>query len=82
MKYYLDRRADGQGLHQIHREDCPYLPERSDLIPLGDYPDCHGPLMKSMAAHYAASDGCAHCSMTCHLGPVATATPEQVLYPD
>lgn len=28
MKYYIDTRADADGVHEIHREYCCFLPER------------------------------------------------------
>lgn len=62
--YYVNRRAQDDGDHEVHREDCRWLPQPQNRIPLGAFADCHGAL-RAAREHYASADGCRHCATAC-----------------
>jgi len=63
--YYVNKNAQDNGDHEVHKESCKKLPEVENRIYLGDFPSCHG-AVKEAKKYYARADGCAICSPDCH----------------
>ena len=65
MKYYVNKNAQSNGDHEVHREDCSYLPDVSNRIYLGDYSSCQ-PAVSKAKEYYRDVDGCYYCCKACH----------------
>ena len=64
-KYYLNKQAQSNGDHEVHKLGCSYLPNPENRIYLGEFPSCHG-AVREAKKHYAKADGCYWCSPDCH----------------
>ena len=63
--YYVNKNAQGNGDHEVHKEGCQYMPTVLNRIYLGLFENCH----KAVAAarkHYSQVNGCYWCSRECH----------------
>jgi hypothetical protein len=65
MKYYVNKRAQSNGDHEVHNENCRYLPSAADQKYLGDFTNCQD-AVKEAKKTYSTADGCATCSPSCH----------------
>jgi len=65
MKYYVNKNAQSNGDHEVHKENCDKLPELQNRIYLGDFSNCLSALKKAQE-HYEQVDGCYYCSQECH----------------
>ncbi len=65
MKYYVNKNAQSNGDHEVHREDCSYLPDVSNRIDLGDHSSCESAVRKAKW-YYDDIDGCYYCCKACH----------------
>lgn len=63
--YYVNNRAQNNGDHEVHVSGCSYMP--SDRTYLGDFSSC-SPAVAAAKRYYIQSNGCYHCSRTCHTG--------------
>lgn len=64
-KYYVNKNAQSNGDHEVHHEECPYLPQVQNRIYLGDYSNCE-PAVTKATTHYHQVNGCIKCSPNCH----------------
>ena len=64
-EYYVNRQAQANGDHEVHRSDCTYLPSESDRLYLGTFPNCFC-AVREVKKFYAKSNGCYYCSHECH----------------
>jgi hypothetical protein len=62
-KYYVNDNAQPTGEHEVHTQNCMYLPENRTYI--GEYSNCHDALNKARTI-YTNVDGCSYCSPACH----------------
>lgn len=53
--------------HEVHTEDCPWLPSAENRIYLGFYSDCKYAVEKAKE-YYLYVDGCYTCCRECHHG--------------
>ena len=65
--YYVNKNAQQNGDHEVHREGCSFLPEVANRTYLGEYNSC-GPAVTEAKKHYQQSNGCYFCSRECHTG--------------
>lgn len=65
--YYVNKREQASGDHEVHREGCPYLPAASNRLYLGQFPSC-APAVQAARQFYAQPDGCYYCSPLCNNG--------------
>ena len=65
--YYVNKNAQSNGDHEVHRWDCSRIPAESNRLYLGDFPNCHGAVREAKKA-YSQSNGCFYCSKECHTG--------------
>lgn len=63
--YYINKRANSTGEHEVHVEGCKYLPEESNRIDLGVHEDCSSALLEARK-YYPLVDGCYFCCYVCH----------------
>lgn len=61
--YYVNRNAQPNGDHEVHKSDCNYLP--NDRQYLGNFATCE-PAVREAKKHYPKSNGCYWCSRECH----------------
>jgi hypothetical protein len=65
MKYFVNKNAQSNGDHEVHREDCSYLPDAVNRIYLGDFSSCQFAIAKAKE-YYNDVDGCYYCCRPCH----------------
>lgn len=64
-KYYVNKNGQANGDHEVHDEDCRYLPKVENRKYLGEYSDCFG-AVKEAKKTYSSANGCKTCSKDCH----------------
>lgn len=63
--YYVNKNAPGTGEHEVHRNDCKFLPDTSDREYLGLFSDCREAINKAYEK-YEDVNGCISCISGCH----------------
>ncbi|RXK85717.1 hypothetical protein ESB13_02560 [Filimonas effusa] len=63
--YYVSNRAQPDGYHEVHNEDCQFLPSVNNRDHLGIFTSCY-PAVAAARAKYDKVDGCKFCSPGCH----------------
>ncbi|MBP7556857.1 MAG: hypothetical protein KA821_11355 [Chitinophagaceae bacterium] len=63
-KYYVNNHAQPNGDHEVHQEDCIYLPVVSKTY-LGQFTSCQSAVMEAKK-HHRQVNGCKTCSRECH----------------
>ncbi|MGS2738752.1 hypothetical protein [Sinomicrobium sp. M5D2P17] len=66
-KYYVNKNAQANGDHEVHKESCLRLPLVENRKDLGYHYDCHS-AVREARKHYDQVNGCFHCSEACHTG--------------
>jgi len=64
-RYYVNKNAQANGDHEVHREGCSYLPLETNRIYLGQFDSCSG-AVREARNHYTQVNGCYYCSNACH----------------
>jgi len=64
-KYYVNDNAQSNGDHEVHHEDCIYLPNSQNRKFLGEFSNCK-PAVIAAKNHYDLVNGCKTCSPECH----------------
>lgn len=62
-RYYVHKDIDIQGQHEVHSEDCAWLP--NDRLYLGYFTDGKDAVKKAKEI-YSNSDGCFYCCKEAH----------------
>ncbi|MGV7106424.1 hypothetical protein [Flavobacterium sp. U410] len=65
MKYYVNKNQQSNGDHEVHTQNCIYLPSESNRKYLGEFSNCKEAVKESKKT-YAQSNGCKTCSNECH----------------
>ena len=63
--YYVNKNAQSNGDHEVHRDGCSWLPDVLNRIYLGLFSNCH-PAVREARKHYTQVNGCYFCSKPCH----------------
>lgn len=63
--YYVNKNAQSNGDHEVHTDDCSYLPNSQNRLYLGYFSNCHD-AVKEAKKTYPQSNGCYYCSYACH----------------
>jgi len=63
--YYVNKQAQANGDHEVHRSDCSFLPEKENALYLGEFSSC-APAVLEAKKTYPKSNGCKYCSKECH----------------
>lgn len=64
-RYYVNKRAQSSGDHEVHKLGCSYMPEEQNRLYLGDFASCHGAVAAARKI-YSSADGCYYCCNECH----------------
>lgn len=63
--YYVNRNAQSNGDHEVHKLDCSRLPAEENRIYLGNFNNCRD-AVREARRHYTQVNGCYYCSYECH----------------
>jgi hypothetical protein len=63
MDYYVNRDAQVNGDHEVHKLGCRYSP--SNRMYLGDFDYCEDAIREAMKS-YVQVNGCYYCCEDCH----------------
>jgi len=63
--YFVNKNAQSNGDHEVHKSGCAFKPNSESIIYLGDFLNCQD-AMKSAKKHYSRVNGCYYCSNACH----------------
>ena len=63
--YYVNKNAQSNGDHEVHKSGCSWLPSKGNRIYLGDFDYCSS-AVKEAKKHSDQVNGCYHCSRACH----------------
>lgn len=66
-KYYVNKNAQANGDHEVHKSGCIFLSESKNRIYLGEFSSCHG-VVREAKKHFIQSNGCYYCCNACHTG--------------
>ncbi len=63
--YYVNKQAQTNGDHEVHKSDCSRMPNEENRKYLGSFSNCSGAVRKAKE-YYPKSNGCYYCSRECH----------------
>lgn len=64
-RYCMNRNAQSNGDHEVHKEGCQFAPASHNQQDLGEHATCRTAV--ALARQYnPKADGCKHCSPECH----------------
>ena len=63
--YYVNKNAQSNGDHEVHKSGCSHMPNLENRIYLGDFTTC-APAVRKAKEHYMQSNGCYYCANACH----------------
>jgi len=61
--YCVNNRTQANGDHEVHTDDCRYLPNSRTM--LGNHLTCHSAVTQAKKI-YKTANGCKTCSTSCH----------------
>jgi hypothetical protein len=64
-RYYVNKKAQANGDHEVHVSTCSFLPEAEHRQYLGEFSNCHSAVAEAKK-YYSTADGCYYCSNACH----------------
>jgi len=64
-KVYVNDKAQANGDHEVHHQDCVFLPSFVNRTYLGEFSSCK-PAVAAARKKYRTADGCRTCSRECH----------------
>jgi hypothetical protein len=64
-KYYVHKKEDEQGDHEVHKSDCSYIDIVENFIYLGSFENCDK-AVQAARRHYSQVNGCIRCSEECN----------------
>lgn len=64
-RYYVNKRAQANGDHEVHEEGCSWMPSVENRIFLGWFSSCGG-AVKEARKYFDQVNGCYYCSRECH----------------
>lgn len=65
--YYVNRNAQANGDHEVHREDCQFLPALENRLFLGSFNNCRD-AVQAARSYFVQVNGCYFCASACHTG--------------
>lgn len=65
MRYYVSKKAQSGGEHEVHELSCSHGPDADNREYLGDFSSC-APAVRAARKVYSNVDGCWWCSRECH----------------
>ena len=64
-QYYVNTISDNKGDHEVHKEQCNWMPSVNNRKPLGWHSTCREAVQAARVS-YPTANGCIHCSRECH----------------
>ena len=64
-RYYVNKNAQSNGDHAVHKQDCSFLPLPENRIYRGDFAYCTSAVTEARK-HYHQVNGCYFCAKPCH----------------
>lgn len=65
MKFYVNKKAQANGDHEVHRVTCSWLPDVENRVYLGDF-DTSQAALREARKHFSQVDGCCYCCPEIH----------------
>lgn len=66
-KYYVNTNAQANGDHEVHKEECAWMPHEQHKLYLGDFSNCQD-AVRAAKKMFTQSNGCYYCSKECNTG--------------
>jgi hypothetical protein len=67
--YYYNKNIDSKGNHEVHAEDCSYIPNLANRVMIGYEKDCYSAIQRAKKESGKTNfDGCYYCCEECHAG--------------
>lgn len=63
-RYYVNKNALGNGIHEVHKDDCNLLPNQKTCIDLGIHMNYKSAIVKAMD-YYQQTKCCLYCTGDC-----------------
>jgi hypothetical protein len=63
--YYVNKKSQSNGDHEVHVSGCIYLPSQENRRYLGEFSNCRDAVNEAKKT-YKQSNGCYYCSAACH----------------
>lgn len=63
--YYVNKKAQSNGDHEVHTSDCTFFPEIVNALYLGEFSSCYDAVREAKKI-YSQADGCMYCCPACH----------------
>ena len=63
--YYVNKNAQSNGDHEVHKLGCTYMPSEENRLYLGSFTNCFDAVREAKKI-YPKSNGCYYCSIECH----------------
>ena len=63
--YYVNKNAQTNGDHEVHKKGCSFIPKPENRTYLGDFITCKSAVTQAKK-YYSQVDGCYYCSNNCH----------------
>jgi hypothetical protein len=64
-RYVVNKNAQPNGDHEVHKEGCSRLPFKENRLCLGSFRSCE-PAVCEARKYYPQADGCFYCLKDCH----------------
>ena len=64
-KYFVNRNAQSNGDHEVHKAGCNYMPLPGNYIDLGYHSNCKD-AVREARKYFTQVDGCYYCCNECH----------------
>lgn len=66
-RYYVNKNAQSNGDHEVHKDGCSFMPQSENRQYLGEFSNCRDAVREAKKT-YPQSNGCYFCSLECHTG--------------
>ena len=67
IHYYVNKNAQDNGDHEVHTDECYWLPNAMNREYLGYLDSCQA-AVRAARNYYSQVNGCYFCSNACHTG--------------
>lgn len=64
-KYCVNKNAQNNGDHEVHKRTCSQLPKESNILDLGEFNSCKEAVIEAKKT-YPKADGAKCCCLECH----------------
>ncbi|MFD0940252.1 hypothetical protein [Pedobacter boryungensis] len=64
-KYYVNKKAQSNGDHEVHVKSCTWFPSSENAMLLGEFSSC-ADAVKEAKKTYSKANGCWTCCRPCH----------------